>query len=115
MPQRPPKGCRKHGCTHLTTETHGYCKEHHQLASWGQWQKERGSSTQRGYGYAWQKLRKVVLIRDKYLCQVCLKAGRLTSATTVDHILGKAAGGMDELDNLQSLCDPCHHQKTAEK
>ena len=115
MPQRPPKGCRKHGCLNLTTEAHGYCTSHSSLASWGRWQSERGSSTKRGYGYAWQKLRKVALIRDMYLCQVCLNSGRLTPATTVDHIIGKTDGGTDELSNLQSLCNACHNHKTAKE
>jgi 5-methylcytosine-specific restriction endonuclease McrA len=31
----------------------------------------------------------------------------------VDHITPKAQGGTDDLSNLQSICDPCHAEKTA--
>lgn len=71
------------------------------------------NTTQRGYGYAWQKLRKRALWRDKGLCQSCLKQGRTREAKDVDHIKRKADGGEDHIDNLQSLCSECHEAKTA--
>lgn len=67
----------------------------------------------RGYGNAWNKLRKVILQRDCHLCQPCLRAGRVTSATQVDHIKPKAKGGTDDEGNLQAICTPCHEAKTA--
>lgn len=66
----------------------------------------------RGYGAAWDKLRKFILERDKHLCQPCLSKGRPTQATAVDHIKPKAKGGMDDPDNLQAICGPCHDEKT---
>jgi len=72
----------------------------------------------RGYGAEWVKLREVVLRRDGYLCQACLKVGRPTALGVkpydhaVDHIIPKAKGGADDLDNLQSLCADCHDAKT---
>lgn len=71
------------------------------------------STTERGYGWAWQKLRKQVLERDAGLCCVCSNAGRVTLATEVDHIINKAEGGSDEMHMLQSICAPCHKEKTA--
>lgn len=71
-----------------------------------------GSRHARGYGTAWDKLRKVVLRRDMWLCQECSRHGRTTPAKDVDHIKRKADGGTDQLDNLQSLCRPCHIAKT---
>jgi len=53
------------------------------------------------------------LARDKYLCQACFIKGRPTPAKHVDHIRPKAKGGVDDPDNLQSLCIPCHDAKTA--
>jgi hypothetical protein len=50
--------------------------------------------------------------RDGYQCQPCLKTGRPTLATQVDHIIGKAKDGTDEHDNLQAICDDCHKVKT---
>jgi len=51
--------------------------------------------------------------RDKYLCQLCLKEDRVTEAYAVDHIVGKAQGGTDDMGNLQALCRECHGRKTA--
>lgn len=70
------------------------------------------TSSQRGYGYKWQKLRKIILQRDAYLCQECLRNKKLTIATDVDHIKPKSAGGTDCESNLQSLCKSCHKIKT---
>ena len=90
----------------------GYCDEH--AAQRGGWSRRRtGSTTERGYGHAWQKLRKEVLQRDGYLCVTCSESGRHVPATDVDHILNKASGGTDALSNLQSLCKKCHRTKTA--
>ncbi|MGK3335011.1 HNH endonuclease, partial [Escherichia coli] len=47
------------------------------------------------------------------LCQLCLRAGVVREAKTVDHIIPKAHGGSDADSNLQSLCWPCHKAKTA--
>ncbi|RCX52619.1 HNH endonuclease, partial [Escherichia coli] len=51
--------------------------------------------------------------RDKGLCQLCLRAGVVREAKTVDHINPKSHGGTDVDSNLQSLCWPCHKAKTA--
>ena len=79
---------------------------------WGaEW---RGSSTQRGYGWEWQKLRNRVLARDAGLCQPCLRRGHVTpGCRTVDHITPKARGGGDHEGNCQVICDECHKAKTA--
>lgn len=66
----------------------------------------------RGYGTAWDKTRKHILERDKYLCQPCLKQQRVKVANQVDHIKPKAKGGTDAEDNLQAICAPCHEAKT---
>ena len=79
----------------------------------------KGSRHERGYGAKWDRIRLQALKRDRYLCQACLKQGLLTPLCVkpydhaVDHILSKAHGGTDDLDNLQSLCVPHHSEKTA--
>ena len=73
----------------------------------------RVSRHERGYGTAWDKIRKHILYRDHGLCQPCLKQGKLTQATEVDHIVDKASKGSDDADNLQSICEQCHKEKTA--
>ena len=112
MPARIARPCRKARCPGTTTDRQGYCSEH-QESNWKGWQDRKGSSTQRGYGSKWQKLRKVILERDNHLCQECLKTGRLQQASLVDHMTPKAQGGTDAPENLQSLCYPCHKVKTA--
>lgn len=74
--------------------------------------ERRGSTTERGYGWKWQQLRERILQRDQYRCQACMRNGWLTAATTVDHIVEKADGGSDDPSNLQSLCKPCHDEKS---
>lgn len=103
--------CRERTCHLLTTERHGYCPAHvHLLDGWKKVAKV--SADDRGYDWAWRKLRNRILERDKYLCQVCLALGIVTPATEVDHIVNKAAGGTDDESNLQSICDHCHQAKT---
>lgn len=71
------------------------------------------TSTKRTRGNTWMAIRHRVLTRDCGLCQVCDKAGRLTLASEVDHIVPLAAGGTDHLGNLQAICSDCHTTKTA--
>lgn len=79
------------------------------------------SSSDRGYGAAWAKLRKQILERDRGLCVPCSRLGRVTLGSTVDHIVNKAravAEGwtpeqIDDPSNLQTICDSCHKAKTA--
>lgn len=78
------------------------------------WRTSTKTTTQRGYGWQWQKLRKRILARDKHLCQPCKAAGRVTAATEVDHIVSKPRGGTDAPDNLRAICSPCHKAKTAQ-
>ena len=77
------------------------------MAGWHQ-----GSRHDRGYGGAWDKLRLTILARDRHLCLTCLKTGRPTPATEVDHIIPKAKGGTDDPGNLASICNDCHREKT---
>ena len=108
--------CREWGCPNLVKSRiqKGYCDEHaSKRSNWNKRLERTGSTTERGYGHAWRKLREIVLKRDNYLCVQCGKDGRLAEATDVDHILNKAKGGTDSIDNLQSLCDSCHKIKTA--
>lgn len=106
MPKLPPKACSRPGCPKYATNR-GYCEDH-QRPAW-----EKGSrSRSGGYGWRWTKLRRQVLERDGYLCQPCLKVGRLTRATEVDHVLNIAAGGTDSPDNLRAICTQCHRAKT---
>ncbi|MBK5958097.1 hypothetical protein CCR97_08185 [Rhodoplanes elegans] len=69
----------------------------------------RLSARQRGYSTAWDKAR-AGFLRDHPWCAICLKAGRYTQATVVDHI--KPHRGDQSLfwdrSNWQALDATCH-------
>ena len=73
---------------------------------------DRGSSSERGYGTAWKKLRLHVIRRDQGFCVACRKRGELVKGREVDHIVRKADGGTDDISNLQLLCKEHHRKKT---
>ena len=94
----------------------GYCKEHQADRKIGTFADPgRGTRQQRGYGSAWDKIRPRIMARDCGLCQPCLRAGQVTAARQVDHIVAKSAGGTDADDNLQAICPACHLAKTAKE
>jgi 5-methylcytosine-specific restriction endonuclease McrA len=64
--------------------------------------------TQRTAKPAWRKLRLQVLKRDGAICRYCGRPG----AETVDHVIGVANGGTDDMSNLVAACWPCHRTKT---
>lgn len=110
MATRPRILCRHRGCTRTVAES-GFCDRHAGEAV-GWHRTSTASSSDRGYGSYWRKLRQSVLNRDGWLCQVCLAEGRLTEATEVDHIIPKSSGGTDDDANLQAICRACHAKKT---
>ncbi len=65
-------------------------------------------------GRPWRRLRDAVLRRDNGLCQPCYRATpqRLTLAREVHHVVAKANGGADTLENLVAICAPCHAAAT---
>lgn len=54
-------------------------------------------------------LRKAVFERDAYRCQMCGDHKDLH----IDHVIPVVAGGLDEFDNLQTLCQTCNLRKGA--
>ncbi len=109
MPQKPKQPCKHPGCPNLVQAGHKYCDIHK-----AQHPEEIRSASSRGYGYAWQQARKRFLAAHP-LCEECLKQGRYTKATDVDHI--KAHRGDSvlfwDMSNWQALCHSCHSRKTA--
>ena len=104
MPWAPKKPCRAPGCGALTHKAH--CPAHARETR-RPYERNRLSSCKRGYGRRWQKLRLLVLNRYP----VCAHCNREAS-TDVDHIIPKADGGKDAMENLQGLCATCHAIKT---
>lgn len=81
---------------------------------WSRYDTQRASAAGRGYDSRWQKARKAFFARSP-LCNQCLKNGKITAATVVDHVLPHR-GNMKlfwDTSNWQSLCSTCHAKKTA--
>ena len=114
MPVRPGKVCGFGVCHHVAESGNRYCNQHKDNETgWGRHQVKHGNSNQRGYGYAWRKLRNIVLIRDNFICvNHSKRLNKIVPANQVDHIIPKAEGGTDDESNLQSLCALCHSEKT---
>lgn len=108
MPQAATHPCNKARCTNLTVNR--FCEEH-TSTTWDNYHQGKNRH-ERGYGNAWEKLRRKILKRDKQLCQVCIKLGLYTPAQAVDHIIPKSNNGTDQPNNLQSICNACHKVKT---
>lgn len=114
MPARAPRPCSKAGCGKLTRDKSGRCELHPKPATnWQEHQDRHGNRHERGYGTAWERLRRVILHRDQHLCQVCKAQGIYTPAHAVDHIIPKAHEGTDDPRNLQSICPKCHAAKSS--
>lgn len=62
-------------------------------------------------GRPWRRKRQQVFERDQYTCQVCGRVGQ-PSELEADHIINVARGGTDDMENLQTICIPCHEPKT---
>jgi len=107
MPKMPPRPCTAPRC-HAFAVKGGRCKEHEVKHGW----THTESRHQRGYGKEWVKLRAIVLKRDAFLCQTCLRAGRPQQGKEVDHIIPKSMGGGDDIANLETICNTCHKSKT---
>jgi 5-methylcytosine-specific restriction enzyme A len=102
--------CSSPGCSGRA-EVGSRCEQHAKQARRQQRPPDtRPTSSERGYGYAWQKL------RARYLAvhPCCELAGCTERSTDVDHVVSKRQGGPDEWSNLQALCHRHHSQKTVQ-
>ena len=78
------------------------------------WSKE--SRQRRGYGAEWDRIRLQVLKRACGLCECPHCQGgklRVTIATEAHHIKAQAAGGTDDMTNLQAINSDCHKREDA--
>ena len=99
MPMRPPVHHPQHGSPAQIRQ---------------RYERDRGTSDQRGYDRAWRRFRLGVL-QTAPLCADCHKRGNLTAATEVHHIVKLRDRPDLKLDpaNVMPLCRPCHSSRTA--
>lgn len=110
MPSSPKKPCTYPGCSSLVVR--GYCERHHGSG----YDARRGTSTQRGYGYTWRKIRDAFLRANPWCSDAYgLHKGETIRATQADHKIPKSQGGTDAWSNLDPKCDRCHSHKTAKE
>lgn len=79
------------------------------------WARGPGSSTARGYGADWRRVRLQVLEAEP-LCRQCAEHGRVTQATEVHHIEGFSSLSDPlrlALNNLAPICRSCHAAESA--
>lgn len=65
-------------------------------------------------GSSWEGLKVRVWQRDGYQCVYCavdLDATNGPNGRTVDHLLAKANGGQDTMDNAVACCRSCNSSK----
>lgn len=112
MANLPLPGCRQPGCPERQSPGKRYC-EQHERERWRELDRDRGSSTERGYGHDWRKFRDWFLTVNP-LCMDCRDAGRLKPASEVHHIVKVQDDPTLRLvaANCRSLCTPCHAART---
>jgi 5-methylcytosine-specific restriction endonuclease McrA len=54
--------------------------------------------------------KRMVYIRDNYLCQYCTKQLNSTTAT-IDHVVPRSKGGRSTFENTVASCGPCNSRK----
>ncbi len=108
MPMKPKMPCRHPGCPELVEPGTKYCDKHKAMHP-----EEMRSAGSRGYDSRWRKARKKYL-ECHPLCVECMKEGRYTKATVVDHIVPHRGDQrlFWDRDNWQALCEYHHNVKT---
>lgn len=96
-----------------TTASPGADRAQQERERKAQLDRKRASASRRGYDRQWQRVRALKLQGDP----ICETKGCGRPATVVDHrrtIASRPDLRLD-LDNLRSLCKPCHDRHTAKE
>jgi 5-methylcytosine-specific restriction protein A len=108
MPRRPRPPCSVPGCPELTARG-GRCPTHAKEA-----EAARGTTTAKGYGTRWQRVRRRYLYAHPW-CVLCSK-----TATVADHfpesrrsLVARGVSDPDAWSRLRPLCTTCHNRETA--
>lgn len=98
--------CLAPHCPEMVEGRVAYCPTHAPQKVWVK--KERTGAS----GWAWSRIRRRVLSLANYSCEV---PGCGRPATEVDHVVPRAEGGTDDLENLRALCIGCHASKSEDE
>lgn len=103
------------GCGKIIDMVEGICPECKKIREQKQ-DERRGTAAQRGYDSKWRKARTDYLKKHP-LCVECMKEGRYTPATVVDHIKPHKCDKklFWDKNNWQPLCKRHHDVKTAKE
>lgn len=61
----------------------------------------------------WKKLRQQVLLRDNYMCQICLRNGVVNDKELIVHHITELKEDWSQrlnMDNLETVCVTCHNR-----
>lgn len=109
MARKAPTPCNAFGCREVVRGR--YCERHareHKKRMRARMRFPRESSTARGYGAAWRRIRAVKLTHDPFCEYRTHCPGDI--ATEVDHVDGNNRN--NDFGNLKSTCKRCHTEKT---
>jgi 5-methylcytosine-specific restriction protein A len=107
------RACLRNGCPNrfeidpYADRKPSYCPEDRGRA----WQRKSKAAVY-SYDGSWLVIRKQVLERDGYQCQLRFAGICIGEATEADHIIQPGSGGTDDLWNLRAVCRPCHARRT---
>lgn len=102
MPTAPRHPCRAALCPKLAPSGQPYCEDH--ASEGNRW---RGTTTERGYGASWQRIRLRVL-KGEPLCRRCAAKGLAVPARDVHHRDENPHN--NARGNLEPLCRQCHEE-----
>lgn len=116
----PLKPCAHPGCHEFAVRGESYCAKHLKerealrLVRERLKNSKRPNAYRRGYTARWAKARDAYLTEHP-LCAECLRHGKITAATEVDHIIPHRGDKnlFWAVSNWQALCHECHSRKTA--
>lgn len=104
MARKSLSPCSVKGCPTLTRSSR--CTEHEREAD-----RKRGTSSERGYDYAWSKIREAYLAKHPF-CED--PEGCIAASTDVHHRDGSGPRGDNSDANLEALCHEHHSRRTAQ-
>ena len=114
MAMRPLRPCAYPSCPELVQS--GRCDKHKQENR--DYDRHRGSSTERGYNERWRKYRLAFLkLHPLCECPECRQNGEITPANVVDHIIPHKADYdlFWDTNNHQAMSKHHHDRKTAQE